>query len=466
MSTARRTSPASSLPEVVANRNLAHVFLSATVPSALRPTVSQRVLQVALIWGTDQVVELQQAGATNEHRSRRAFPLPFTEEVVAEQRRPLFQLLRSGEHVLLVPEGAALRIGRETEWLDLPALVARGEASPVEVPVRGARYVLGLHERLELASGELRVMGRYLRPERAQQTPLGERLDAPFLTRLIIALLVGLAMVGMFRLSNQTGPELDDDVLRHKQTFAGFRPVEPPPRPKLNGGSTASHEGARPRAMELHAQPPGAHQTKHEHDAQMIAHMLRALTGLPSMGNVMNPTLATVLDGLGPSSGSSNETADASGLGIRGEGPGSGGPGVIGIGTLNGRGEHGLGPGRGWGFQLPGSVKPPVLPGGPIQTSDGLAKEVVERIVRRHWNEIKYCYEKELSHDPNLAGKVTVDFEIGPVGDVVKADASESTLGSIAVATCITANVQRWQFPAPSGGGVVEVHYPFLFQSK
>ena len=94
---------------------------------------------------------------------------------------------------------------------------------------------------------------------------------------------------------------------------------------------------------------------------------------------------------------------------------------------------------------------------------NGLPKEVVEHIVRRHWNEIRYCYEKELSRNPNLAGKVAVDFEIGPLGEVISADVRESTLESPAVTQCIVGNVKRWVFPAPGGGGVVDVHYPFLF---
>jgi hypothetical protein len=96
----------------------------------------------------------------------------------------------------------------------------------------------------------------------------------------------------------------------------------------------------------------------------------------------------------------------------------------------------------------------------------GLTADEVGRLMRRHWNEVKYCYEKELTNSPNLAGKVAVYFEIGPVGDVQLAQVKETDLKNADVEECILSNVRRWKFPAPRGGGIVNVNYPFIFQKQ
>src|SRR5690606_2089452 len=41
-----------------------------------------------------------------------------------------------------------------------------------------------------------------------------------------------------------------------------------------------------------------------------------------------------------------------------------------------------------------------------VTTSDGLPKEVVQRILRQHQNRIRACYEKGLTTNPNLTGTV------------------------------------------------------------
>jgi hypothetical protein len=41
----------------------------------------------------------------------------------------------------------------------------------------------------------------------------------------------------------------------------------------------------------------------------------------------------------------------------------------------------------------------------------------------------------------------------------------ESTLKNDAVEQCIIDRIKTWKFPAPAGGGVVTVNYPFIFKS-
>ncbi len=103
-----------------------------------------------------------------------------------------------------------------------------------------------------------------------------------------------------------------------------------------------------------------------------------------------------------------------------------------------------------------------VVPGRPGVTGS-LDKEIIRRVVRRHRNEIRYCYEKQLQKNPDLAGKVEVKFVISATGSVQFASVLNSTLGDDAVGKCITKRVKRWVFPEPKGGGIVAVKYPFMF---
>jgi hypothetical protein len=107
----------------------------------------------------------------------------------------------------------------------------------------------------------------------------------------------------------------------------------------------------------------------------------------------------------------------------------------------------------------------PIVPevrAGAVTTQGSLDKEIVRRIIRRHVNEIRYCYEQELARHPSLAGRVVTQFSILPDGRVGTALLAASTVDDVRVQACILAAVRRWEFPVPRGGGLVMVSYPFL----
>ena len=158
------------------------------------------------------------------------------------------------------------------------------------------------------------------------------------------------------------------------------------------------------------------------------------------------------------------------GLGLIGTGRGGGGngEGTIGWGTtgLIGKGAGGgngsnYGRGSGAGFgprkkRVPRvrQPKPPIIRG-------AVDKDVIRRIVRNHINEVRHCYNQGLTKDPNLKGRVAVQFSIGPTGRVKLAVIAESSLKDRNVANCIAGAVKRWKFPRPDSGGHVLVTYPF-----
>ena len=55
---------------------------------------------------------------------------------------------------------------------------------------------------------------------------------------------------------------------------------------------------------------------------------------------------------------------------------------------------------------------------------------------------------------------------IAATGSVAKVKVKESTMRNPAVERCIAAKIKTWKFPAPSGGGIVEVNYPFVLRSS
>jgi metallo-beta-lactamase class B len=91
-----------------------------------------------------------------------------------------------------------------------------------------------------------------------------------------------------------------------------------------------------------------------------------------------------------------------------------------------------------------------------------MTKEIVRRIIRRHINEVKYCYEQELLRQPDLGGKIDVQFTIAASGQVIASTLIRSTMGNARVETCTVEAVRRWLFPKPINGGIIVITYPFI----
>jgi outer membrane biosynthesis protein TonB len=96
---------------------------------------------------------------------------------------------------------------------------------------------------------------------------------------------------------------------------------------------------------------------------------------------------------------------------------------------------------------------------------EGLTKDEVAKVIHSHMNEIRYCYESAIMRDPNLAGKLLVDFKINASGIVPNAGIGEATLKDPQVTQCLLGKLRSWKFPNPRGGVIVAVSYPFIFKS-
>ncbi|MEM7609347.1 MAG: AgmX/PglI C-terminal domain-containing protein [Myxococcota bacterium] len=95
-----------------------------------------------------------------------------------------------------------------------------------------------------------------------------------------------------------------------------------------------------------------------------------------------------------------------------------------------------------------------------------LAPEVIRDVIRSHTSQVRYCYEQALVNTPQLSGRLTIRFIISPTGSVQNAVVQSSTLEDEDVGRCVVGVMRRMQFPAPAGGGIVIVNYPFQFSSE
>ncbi|MFK7998147.1 MAG: AgmX/PglI C-terminal domain-containing protein [Polyangiales bacterium] len=95
-----------------------------------------------------------------------------------------------------------------------------------------------------------------------------------------------------------------------------------------------------------------------------------------------------------------------------------------------------------------------------------LSRETIRRVVRRHHNEVKFCYERALQSNPGLEGRVTTRFMISPSGAVVGSSIVGSTLRHSETESCVRDVLTRFTFPSPDNGGMVSVTYPFTFSAR
>lgn len=94
-----------------------------------------------------------------------------------------------------------------------------------------------------------------------------------------------------------------------------------------------------------------------------------------------------------------------------------------------------------------------------------LSRAEIESTLRSVKNQVRYCYEKQLTDRPELTGKVVVHFVISGSGAVASAETTPDP-GLETVGSCTARVVKRLTFPKPRGGGRVIVNYPYRFSPE
>lgn len=171
------------------------------------------------------------------------------------------------------------------------------------------------------------------------------------------------------------------------------------------------------------------------------------------------------------STAAAGNTAGNYGLGMTGSGRGGGGTNTGGFGVGNfgtaGRGGGGSGGrdyGKGEGKLGDKAIGQPKLKPGNPDVSGSLDRKIIQKVVNQHKREIKACYEKELQKKKGLHGKIVIQWIIDASGNVASATVQSNSMDDKNVASCLTTSIKHWRFPAPKGGGMVKVSYPFVFE--
>ncbi len=242
--------------------------------------------------------------------------------------------------------------------------------------------------------------------------------------------------------------KLDMKKIEKRKQAAANKPVQSAPKPQTQ---TASAGGSRVNAMLKGA----------------IGERISKLIGKVSATDARTANVLVTTSGQKAGEGASGRAlaaigkVDSSGRNWTGEAVG-GGKGVSTGGIGSGKGTAGLGNGLQAGKTGSGGVG---LIEEESEVTGGLDREIIAQYIKSQLGQILYCYERQLSANPDLYGKVAVKFTIAGTGQVESQLIGDTTLKSQPVEGCILNKVSKWKFPEPKGGTKVVVTYPFLFKS-
>ena len=175
----------------------------------------------------------------------------------------------------------------------------------------------------------------------------------------------------------------------------------------------------------------------------------------------------TSANGLGTAtSGEAGNQHGSGGSGDFGTGSGGGGDVAGGTGTgTRGRGSGGRGYGEGGGSSKKKSKGKISAAGGQAIILGALDKSLIDKVIKQNQAKFAYCYQRELVKNPELKGKVTLNFTISKTGSVAKSTTYKTTLKSASAEACMNQQMKMLKFPEPKGGGIVIVKYPFIFST-
>ncbi|MFL5320591.1 MAG: TonB family protein [Myxococcaceae bacterium] len=464
-------------------RNAAAIFGDPLPPEAT-PAEDSKILQVALLWG-DTLINVQHF----------ADGVPVT---IGEGRQNLFNVYSAS-----VGDGFTLATANGSKMLvNIPAdagvvvsskgdthkskeqLRAEGKLRASDGATRADAIELGLHDRIQVSLDNVAFIIRYVRPSAAVNASTMEEMDFTFFKIASICIMASIALVVAMFLTPVGEGGLGDDIFQNPAKYVKLL-VKPEKKIDLKQKElSGAKEGAKAKEDEgkfgkkeekkQEADPskkgaPIVDANKREEDRKKVmqAGLLGAMGGAQgAASNIFGPGglgtgINNALGGLKGGAGV-GDAHGVGGLGSRGNGAGGGGTG-LGLGGLGTKGVgHG---GGGGGLDLGGRGKEGtrIIPG-KTTVVGGLSKDVIMKVIKRHQNEIKYCYETELQKSPDLSGKVAVAWTIDGSGSVADASVSESTLNNSTAEQCMLSKIRRWKFPEPEGGGVVAVTFPWVFK--
>lgn len=207
-----------------------------------------------------------------------------------------------------------------------------------------------------------------------------------------------------------------------------------------------------------------------ENDADYVRYGLAGPVALAEEGKTETTRHATasLKQGLYGVGGEDQQARNAAILGElvgnqlgEGYGAGAGTIGLGNLGTITKGGGTNLGFGRdAGGLDGRRAQGPDVIPG-QASVRGTLDKEIIRRIVRRHVNELRYCYEQDARSHGSQTGRIVDEFTISPSGRVVSAEQKMAAMINSPAERCFLDAIRRWEFPQSMGGEGAIVSFPF-----
>ncbi len=452
-------------------KNAAALF-DEPLPAEAVPTENDKVLQVALLWG-DTLINVQHFGD--------GVPVTVGEE--AGNRFTVFGMgstftlarARGSAVVVNVPADAGVVVTSKDSHKSKEQLKSEGKLRAAEGGLRADAVELGLHDKAQISFQNVAFIVRSVRPSAALSINTLAEHDFTFFKIVSICMMACFALIAAMVLTPLGYGGEGDDIFANPSKYVKMV-VKPEKKQEIQkfkdlsgvaeGAKAQEKEGkfGKQEAKKDQADPskkgaPTVDANKREEDRKKVSSLMAGMFGGGAASNVFGP------GGLG--TGINNALGGlqgGAGLGSRGSGSGGGGTG-LGLGGLGTKGGGRGGGGYG-SIDLGGKGKSStrVVPG-KTTVVGGLDKDVIMKVIKRHQNEIKFCFEQELQKNPALAGKVAVAWTIDPSGAVSEANVSESSMGNANVESCIEQRIRRWKFPEPQGGGVVNVTFPWIFKA-
>lgn len=335
---------------------------------------------------------------------------------------------------------------------------------------------IGEDARLVVDLGYTIFVAHQVYPGKQVIAKMTENIDYPFLGIIafmaFLTVMLGVAVAVIPPPPESSKLELDDHMvellLEKKEEEKGKKPDA---NPDAGEGAKAKKEegkvGKKDAKLDK-AKGDKVQMQKQQLDKEIAqnAGVLGALRDNSTLDSALGATglNADMMNGIGGLIGTKGTQMGSGGLGARGSGLGGGGTaeGLGGLGT-KGRGSGASGYGSGGGnFGSKGEGGIGTVGGDPIILG-ALDKSLIDAVIKRNMARIRYCYQRELTKNPSLGGKITVKFVIAKDGTVSSATTKSSTMSSPPVESCINSQFMKFQFPEPKGGGIVIVSYPFIF---
>ena len=98
----------------------------------------------------------------------------------------------------------------------------------------------------------------------------------------------------------------------------------------------------------------------------------------------------------------------------------------------------------------------------PAQVDGKLPPEVVTRVVRGRFAQLRACYDRRLAENPLLAGKVTLELDLDAEGRVTRAGDKGSDFPDRVTVNCFASALRNVTFPKAEGGTKATV--PFVLE--